>query len=662
MVAGRAGTILLCLCFIWCFTSIEAGLYNSTDDVVILDHTNFSSSVHGTENAWVVEFYNTWCGHCVQFAPTWKLFGRDVRDWEHTIKVGVLDCAVDENVPICREHDIMGYPTIKLFAARTTKGGTGSDMPHVSTVKELNEAVIDFLVEKQKASSGSNSWANLQPYKGEAQALLAPASGGVRWAVVVIDKTKSYAAQSVVLDLAGYPSIVVRYKEAEAEDVGRFGSGGLPAVVVAGRDGKEEVLSDAGKSRDKMTAAIMKKLKLRREMVSGRKSTSMREGAGDGQPEEINKDKLNYGDDLPDAAFTSLERGDQVFMVDIENAVSYAISHEVAQQKVISGKKLLALQEFLDILVRYLPARPKVHSFLSKFHQYLLNQGDSIEGNKVSEVISSLQSKESVLPRHQPWIGCAGSDPKFRGYPCGLWTTFHVLTVNSVLQDGAKRFYDPLRTVKAIHGYVKFFFGCSYCSEHFQAMYAEDAESSIKVADDTILWLWRGHNKVNQRLKGDVSEDPQHPKQQFPPPTVCPSCWQGKDINAREVLTYLKTIYAKGALSFRGTQAIPGPPRNRQEKVQQQLDGSRKDRKHIGVLMSDQNKKFSKERGPQNSGSWSFTNTDISLCVFLYGASTIIIMAVYCSVVIRRKMRRKKFVESYKLPHTADGSTPEMST
>ncbi|XP_050725044.1 sulfhydryl oxidase 2-like isoform X3 [Eriocheir sinensis] len=654
MRAGEDGIFLLLLCFTLLFELNSASLYNSTDEVVILDHGNFSSTVHGTDNAWVVEFYNTWCGHCVQFAPIWKRFGKDVKDWEHTVKVGVLDCAEDENVPICREHDIMAYPTIRLFAAYASKGDTGSDMPHLTSVRELEEATINFLVEKQKANNGSKSWVNLQPYKGAAGALFEQGPKGAEWAVMVVDKVSSHAARAVLLDLAGYPSIVVRYKEAEAEDVRRFGSAGLPAVIITSRDRKEDVLSNIGQSRDEVREAIIKKLGLNpRMLASGKKNSSVkeeREGAGDGQPEEINKDKLNYGDDLPDAAFTGMERSDQVFMVDIENAISYALNHEVAQHKAIRGDALLALQELLDILVRYLPARPQVHSFLSKFQAYILNHGDSIEGSKVSEIISSLQSTESVLPSQQPWIGCAGSESKYRGYPCGLWTTFHVLTVNAVLQDGSKKFYNPLKTIKAIHGYVKHFFGCSYCSQHFQAMYAEDAESSIRAADDSIMWLWQGHNKVNKRLKGDASEDPHHPKQQFPPPVYCPSCWQGEKFIEEEVLKYLKTIYAKGSLSFRGTEIKSAPPRNKQEKVQQQLDSYRKEKKHSEVLTSDQDKKSDKDHSPQNIGIWGFTNTDISLCVFLYGASTIIIMAVYCSVVIRRKMRRKRFLEAYKLP------------
>lgn len=60
---------------------------------------------------------------------------------------------------------------------------------------------------------------------------------------------------------------MVRYKEAETEDVRRFGSDGLPAVLVTNRDGKEDVLSDVGKSRDEMREAIKKKLKLNSGML-----------------------------------------------------------------------------------------------------------------------------------------------------------------------------------------------------------------------------------------------------------------------------------------------------------------------------------------------------------------------------------------------------------
>jgi thiol-disulfide isomerase/thioredoxin len=36
------------------------------------------STVVGSEKAWLVEFYSSWCGHCISFAPTFRLFAADV--------------------------------------------------------------------------------------------------------------------------------------------------------------------------------------------------------------------------------------------------------------------------------------------------------------------------------------------------------------------------------------------------------------------------------------------------------------------------------------------------------------------------------------------------------------------------------------------------------
>lgn len=55
------------------------GLYSPEDKVLILNATNFNSSVIMNPNqALVVEFYNAWCGHCIRYAPTWKNFARNI--------------------------------------------------------------------------------------------------------------------------------------------------------------------------------------------------------------------------------------------------------------------------------------------------------------------------------------------------------------------------------------------------------------------------------------------------------------------------------------------------------------------------------------------------------------------------------------------------------
>lgn len=54
------------------------GLYNVSDDVVILNATNFRTTIYGSTKGWLVEFYNSWCGFCYRFAPTWKALASDI--------------------------------------------------------------------------------------------------------------------------------------------------------------------------------------------------------------------------------------------------------------------------------------------------------------------------------------------------------------------------------------------------------------------------------------------------------------------------------------------------------------------------------------------------------------------------------------------------------
>ena len=50
-------------------------------------------------------------------------------------------------------------------------------------------------------------------------------------------------------------------------------------------------------------------------------------------------------------------------------------------------------------------------------------------------------------------------------------------------------------------------------------------EEEVKTYNDALLLLWRVHNKANQRLSGDISEDPVFPKLVFPSKEFCSSCY-----------------------------------------------------------------------------------------------------------------------------------------
>ena len=52
----------------------------------------------------------------------------------------------------------------------------------------------------------------------------------------------------------------------------------------------------------------------------------------------------------------------------------------------------------------------------------------------------------------------------------------------------------------------------------------------VETAQDAFLWLWKAHNRVNVRLKDDVSDDPVFPKKVFPDKENCPACYNEKVI------------------------------------------------------------------------------------------------------------------------------------
>lgn len=56
----------------------DQGLYNASDNVVVLHTRNFIGKIFNKQNAWAVQFYNSWCGHCQRFAPIWKALAHSI--------------------------------------------------------------------------------------------------------------------------------------------------------------------------------------------------------------------------------------------------------------------------------------------------------------------------------------------------------------------------------------------------------------------------------------------------------------------------------------------------------------------------------------------------------------------------------------------------------
>lgn len=91
---------------------------------------------------------------------------------------------------------------------------------------------------------------------------------------------------------------------------------------------------------------------------------------------------------------------------------------------------------------------------------------------------------------------------------------------------------------------------------HFQEMAADKDMWNVTTKDEAILWLWRAHNIVSDRISGDVTEDPMFPKIKFPSSAVCPKCRPGFNFSEDEVLIFLKKMHANENINSFGTKSI----------------------------------------------------------------------------------------------------------
>ncbi|RLN89004.1 hypothetical protein BBJ28_00004126 [Nothophytophthora sp. Chile5] len=105
-------------------------------------------------------------------------------------------------------------------------------------------------------------------------------------------------------------------------------------------------------------------------------------------------------------------------------------------------------------------------------------------------------------------------------YTCGLWTLFHSITVSDSSSAFSREPWKPSEIMAAIRLYVKHFFGCEECREHFMKANPEGvvemlAASDAKGSHAVIMWIWKMHNAVNKVLK----------KGQWPSKRECPLCY-----------------------------------------------------------------------------------------------------------------------------------------
>lgn len=244
---------------------------------------------------------------------------------------------------------------------------------------------------------------------------------------------------------------------------------------------------------------------------------------------------------------------------------------------------------------------------------------------------------------------------------------------------------NALEVPLAIRGYMEHFFGCHECSKNFQKM-ATTLEQEIHKPLDAVMWLWAAHNKANKRLHGDASEDPDHPKIQFPSAQDCPKCrteqtldsYQVPQWNSSAVMLFLLKIYSKDSIvqdASASTWEMTGSRTDNKdeemdwwEKQQRQVDlkkirefreQKRKKKqgefvlgevaverevagfehrgkvvRRVGSKLEEGSLKF----GPLHSG-WGLSQLDIGVCMVFYVICAAIIVVLYYHFIVQKRFR-----------------------
>ncbi|XP_030647636.1 sulfhydryl oxidase 2 [Chanos chanos] len=634
-----------------------ARLYTEEDPVVILTSDTLKQTLHNSPTAWLVQFYSSWCGHCIQYSPTWKALAGDVKDWEHAIRIGVLDCANEKNYDICKEFGIHFYPTFRYFKAHGNtldfgKTYRGADR-ELQTVRQL---MVNFL-QNHTRQDWPAGCPPLQPFSSE-DVLSFMGKKSEHYTAVIVEDEGSYVGREVILDLMPYDGVTVkRTLSSDKLLMQKLGISSVPSAYLFYPNGTHAVM-DVRKRLRFFFSSFLKLLPGVHRKHSG--SAQEREHA-------VNKGQ---------SAVKEWKEFDKskVYMADLESGLHYLLRVELATHKTLEGEELKTFKDFVTVVAKLFPGRQAVVKLLETLLEWLVSLPlGKIPYDAVLDLVNNnMRISGLYLSDTVQWVGCQGSSEALRGYPCSLWTLFHVLTVQAAQQPDALANTgledNPLAVLQTMRRYIGTFFGCQECGKHFEDM-AKESLHLVKSLDEAVLWLWRKHNQVNARLAGSMSEDPLFPKTQWPTPDLCPSCHEENEglhvWNEAMVLTFLKQHYGATNISPKYTSSNrPEPQANagNQAPVPPFDDGPRPE-DPADELPKDPHKppRKSEENSPGEGGTGvhkelrtgvtflglGFSSVDMSLCVLLYVSSCVFLMLMFFFFRVRSKRWKIKTYKPY---------------
>ncbi|XP_028314414.1 sulfhydryl oxidase 2 isoform X3 [Gouania willdenowi] len=592
----------------------SARLYTEEDPLELLSSGSLKPAVINSSSAWIVQFFSSWCGHCIQYSDTWKLLAQDVKDWQDAIRVGVLDCAQEENFDVCKEFGIKFYPTFKYFkahSASTDRGVTyrGADR-EIQAVRQLMVSILQNHTELERPQHCPA----LEPYRS---AELLPLIGqrSDHYTAILVEGPDSFMGREVILDLLQFSGVQVkRALSSELPLLDTLKITTFPSVYLLQPNGSHTHLHSPKPLRFFFSSLLRSLPGVKRSSRLDRPSYTA-VGLGDKRAEPMRE-------------FNS----SQVYIADLEAALHYLLRVELATHSTLEGEELKVFKDFITLVSKLYPGGGSVGRLMETLSDWLIRL--PLHTIPYKAVLDLLENRVGIpgvfLGAELRWIGCQGSMAGLRGYPCSLWTLFHVLTVQYDSDQSALRNTglegEAAPVLQVMRRYVRTFFGCEECGRHFERA-AKDSVDQVENAEQQVLWLWEQHNRVNNRLAGSLSDDPLFPKAPWPSPSLCASCHEEKNgvhvWNRNNVLHFLRRHYGAANLSQR--YSVSGP----------------------ADIAPRHTSSPEREAEGRAGGGWvaalGFTGVDMSLCLLLYICSGLFLMLLFFFFKVRSRRWKLRY-------------------
>lgn len=165
----------------------RADFYSYDKNVIELNHTTFKDFIFNKTYASLVEFYNSFCGHCRRYIKTWRSLASDIKSWNDIIKVSGIDCSESENYELCRQYKILSFPSIRYFSPYLVDDPNEKHIGQPSEHEEkdvMKVIIVDFL---QNETDTPRHWPDLTSLPDDAKPkdIFGEASNNLKYLIFV---------------------------------------------------------------------------------------------------------------------------------------------------------------------------------------------------------------------------------------------------------------------------------------------------------------------------------------------------------------------------------------------------------------------------------------------------------------------------------------------